>query len=126
MLIGILIMAGSFRLAMKVFHILLEGTPDGLDMYRLCSRIEDQNGVTLVHDVHAWTITTGYNALVAHVLVDPDYDGDTEILMRHLQQIVIEEFGVQHITLQMERSATQCAEHHHVDHLRARALSEAH
>ena len=42
-------------------------------MYQLCSRIEDVEGVTLVHDVHAWTITTGYNALTAHILVDPEY-----------------------------------------------------
>ena len=51
--IGILVMAGSCRLAMKVFRILLEVTPPGLDLYLLCSKIEDSEGVTLVHDVHA-------------------------------------------------------------------------
>ena len=56
-LIGTLILAGSSRLAIKVIRILLESTPAGLDMYQLCSTIEDSDGVTLVHDVHAWTIT---------------------------------------------------------------------
>ena len=79
-LIGILTLAGSFRLAMKVRNILLENAPAGLDVYQLCSRMEDQEGVTLVHHVHAWTITTGYNALDAHVLVEPDYGGEWSCL----------------------------------------------
>ena len=41
-------------------------------MYELCSSIEDIEGVTLVHDVHAWTITTGYNAMAAHILIIPN------------------------------------------------------
>ena len=124
-LIGVLIMAGSFRLATKVIRILMEVTPAGLDVYLLCSRIEDVEGITLVHDVHAWTITTDYNALSAHGVVDPDYPGDVEQLMRRIQRAIHEEFDVQHITLQMERSATECAEHHHVDHLQARSLQDS-
>ena len=124
-LIGSLILVGSFRLAKKVFRILLEGTPAGLDMYRLCSTIEDSDGVTLVHDVHAWTITTGYNALAAHVLVDPGYQGDIESLMRRIHRTIHDEFSVQHVTLQMETSAKDCFEHHHVDHLQAKTLYES-
>ena len=124
-LMGLLIMAGSFRLFARVFRILLEDTPTGLDMYQLCSRMEDQEGVTLVHDVHAWTITTGYNALAAHVLIDPGYEGDAELLLRRLHRMILGEFGVHHVTLQLERSAGECSEHHHVDHLAARAMYEA-
>ena len=124
-LMGLLIMAGSFRLFARVFRILLEDTPTGLDMYQLCSRMEDQEGVTLVHDVHAWTITTGYNALAAHVLIDPGYEGDAELLLRRLHRMILGEFSVHHVTLQLERSAGECSEHHHVDHLAARAMYEA-
>ena len=121
-LIGVLVMVSSIRLATKVFRILLEDTPAGLDMYQLCSKIEDEDGVTLVHDVHAWTITTDYNALAAHVLVDPSFEGDVELLMHRLQRMIHEEFDVQHVTLQMEHWATECYEHHHVGHLAARSL----
>ena len=76
--IGLLIMLSSWRLVTKVFHVLLEGTPERLDMYRLCSDIEDLPGVTLVHDVHAWTITSGSEAFTAHVLIDPSYEGDMD------------------------------------------------
>ena len=86
-LIGALILAGSWRLVGKVFRVLLEGTPAHLDMGRLCSELESVAGVTLVHDIHAWTITSGYESLTAHVLVDPDYPGELETLRRRLQQI---------------------------------------
>ena len=124
-LIGTLILAGSFRLATRVARILMEDTPAGVDVYLLCSKIEDMEGVTLVHDVHVWTITTDYNALSAHVIVDPDYLGDDEQLMRNIHWAIHEDFDVQHITLQMEHSAVECFEHHHVDHLRARSLQES-
>jgi cobalt-zinc-cadmium efflux system protein len=72
--IAALILVSSVRLAFKVFRVLLETVPPHLDMYRLCHALEDIEGVTLVHDVHAWTITTGYDAPTAHILIDPDYD----------------------------------------------------
>ena len=120
--IGLLIMFSSCRLAIKVFRILLEGTPAGVDMYELCSKVEDEEGVTLVHDVHAWTITTGYNALAAHILMDPGYQGDSQALLQSLRKIIQQEFGIHHVTLQMEYSANECSEDHHVDHLAATAM----
>ena len=124
-LIAALILVSSFRLAIKVFHVLLESTPPHLDMYQLCSAPEDVEGVTLVHDVHAWTITTGYEALTAHVLVDPDYPGEFEPLLRRLRQIAYQDFGLRHITIQAEQSVTDCTEFHHVGHLAARSSNEA-
>ena len=123
-LIGVLVMGGALRLANKVIRILLEVTPAGLDVYLLCSKIEDLEGVTLVHDVHAWTITSDYNAVSAHVVVDPGYQGDIELLMRRIHSAIHKEFDVQHITLQMEQSAIECIETHHVGHLAARSLRE--
>ena len=54
-LIGVLILISSWRLVLKVFHVLLEGAPVHLDMSLLCSELEAVEGVTLVHDIHAWT-----------------------------------------------------------------------
>ena len=118
-LIGALILAGSWRLVGKVFRVLLEGTPAHLDMRRLCSELESVAGVTLVHDIHAWTITSGYESLTAHVLVDPDYPGELETLRRQLQQIAYKDFGIAHITIQIEQSLEGCTERHHFDHLLA-------
>ena len=124
MLIAALILVSSCRLAIKVFRVLLEATPPHLDMYRLCSALEDVEGVTLVHDVHAWSITTGYDALTAHVLIDSDYRGELDPLLRRLRQIAYQEFGIHHITIQMEQSVADCTENHHVGHLAARSRAE--
>ncbi len=123
--IAVFILVSSGRLAIMVFRVLLEGVPKRLDMYQLCSALEDVDGVTLIHDVHAWTITSGYDALTAHVLIDADYQGEYEPLLRRLRQIAYEEFGIHHITLQLETSAADCTENHHVDHLEARTHAEA-
>ena len=123
--IAVLILFNSGRLAVRMFRVLVEGVPQRLDMYRLCSALEDVEGVTLLHDVHAWTVTSGYDALTAHVLVDPDYPGDHASLLRRLRRIAYEDFGVHHITLQLETSAAECAENHHVGHLEARTHAEA-
>ena len=118
-LIGVLILISSSRLVVNVFHVLLEGAPARIDMHRLCMALEDVPGVTLVHDIHAWTITSGYESLTAHVLVDPDYHGELESLRRQLQQIAYHDFGIAHITMQMEQSLEGCTERHHFDHLMA-------
>ena len=122
-LIAALILITSCRLAIKVFRVLLENVPPGLDMYRLCSELENVEGVTLIHDVHAWTITTGYDALTAHVLIDPEYQGGFEPLQRRLRRIAYQEFGIRHITIQIEQSVADCTENHHIGHLEAASRS---
>ena len=120
-LIGILILLSTWRLLAKVVHVLLEGTPEHVDVYKLCHRIEDLEGVTVIHDVHVWTLAPGYDALTAHVLVDPEHEGNTSNLLRQIQDIAYNEFNLQHITVQVEASAKRCNEDHHVDHLVATA-----
>ncbi len=60
-LIGLLILRSSWGLFMRVFKVLLEGTPESVDVYISCSEMEEVEGVTSVHDLHARTITSGYN-----------------------------------------------------------------
>ena len=120
-IIAIIILRSSWSLLVKVVHVLLEGTPEHIDVYRLCSKIEEVEGVTLIHDIHVWTLSPGSEALTAHVLIDPEYPGDTEALRRHLRDIASRDFGIGHITLQLEKSNEGCTEDHHVDHLLAHA-----
>ncbi len=117
--IAALIAASSWRLILKVFYAIMEGTPEHLDLYRLCADIEDQPGVTLIHDVHAWTISKDYHAFTAHVILDPDYDGSADELLSRMRQLVYEKHGVRHLTLQFEESASECLEDHHLGHLEA-------
>ena len=78
-------------------------------------------GVTLVHDVHVWTITSGNEAFTAHVLLDPEYQGDFSQLVKRMQDVVHEKYGIGHATIQLEQTTSGCREDHHVGHLLARA-----
>ncbi len=119
--IAALTAASSWRLILEVFHTLLEGTPDRIDLYQLCADIEDVSGVTLVHDVHAWSISDNYDAFTAHVILEPGYNSNTEELLARMRAIVYEKHGVSHLTVQFEESATSCLEDHHLGHLEARS-----
>lgn len=118
-LIGILILVSAWRLLAKVVHVLLEGTPDHIDLHRLCGTFEETDGVKAVHDVHIWTLSTGYDALTAHVMVEPDCPVDDGRLLERLRRIAYEQFNVQHVTLQLERNADLCNEDHHLGRLAA-------
>ena len=90
MIIGIVILVSSWGLVTRVFRVLMESTPAHIDVYRLCGDIEDIEGVTLVHDIHVWTIASDYEAFTAHVLVDPAIDeagdvADARPYSRHCQ-----------------------------------------
>ena len=118
-IIALLILLSSWRLMAKVIHVLLEGAPEHIDIYHLCSRLEAVQGVTLIHDIHVWTLSPGNEALSAHVLIDQDYRDDVEDLRKRLRDIVYDDFGIGHITLQLEKSLEGCTENHRFDHLTA-------
>ena len=117
--IAALIAASSWRLILKVFYAIMEGTPEHLDLYSLCADIEDVPGVTLIHDVHAWSISEGYHAFTAHVVLEPGYTAKADELLSQMRRIVYEKHHVSHLTLQFEESASDCRESHHLGHLEA-------
>ena len=119
--IALLILWNTRRLLYTVVNVLLEGTPEHIDVYKLCSDIEDVEGVTLIHDVHVWTLTSQVEAFTAHIIVDPEWGGESEVMLTRIKYIVHREFGINHATIQLEISASDCQEDHHVEHLWARA-----
>ena len=98
----------------------MEGTPAHLDLHTLCRRLERVEGVTGVHDIHAWTITTGYEALSAHVThvthVTSESSRNPQQILQQLREIAAQEFGISHVTIQLEDSSDQCPEDHHIEH----------
>ena len=122
-LIALLILSSSWHLVTSVLQVLVEGTPEHLDLYKLCHDMESVPGVTVIHDVHAWTVTSGYVSLTAHVLADPEHEGDLDDLLRELRRIANEQHGIAHTTIQLETSVRGCSsEDHHVDHLLERQM----
>lgn len=121
------ILFSTYRLVAKIIKVLLQAVPDDVDVYRLCSALEDVPGVTLIHDVHVWALVPQYNVLTAHAIVDPDSTAEDLMRIRTgMLKTAREEHGIRHATFQLEFSAADChEENHHVDHLVALSREEA-
>ena len=100
--IGLLVLGSSWAVLRDSVHILLEGAPPGLDARELGRRLAELPGVVDVHDLHVWTITSGFPALSAHVLVRPD--ADCHAIRRDLEALLRERFALTHTTLQVEHA----------------------
>jgi cobalt-zinc-cadmium efflux system protein len=84
-------------------RVLLEASPEGLDPEEVRAAMEDHPGVTDVHDLHVWEISSGFPALSAHVLVQRD--GDCHALRRELERLLHDRFALDHTTLQVEHTS---------------------
>ena len=98
--IGLLVLASSWTILRDSVSILLESTPAGIDAQDVGRRMADAEGVIEVHDLHIWTITSGFPALSAHVLVGSREDCHAR--RRELEAMLSSEFGLRHTTLQVE------------------------
>jgi cobalt-zinc-cadmium efflux system protein len=99
MAIGVLILLGSWRLIKEPVDVLMEAAPAGVDVEEVGTAMCRVDGVREVHDLHVWTVTSGFPALAAHVRTDPAYDLDQ---VRHdLEHVLQDRFGIEHTTLQM-------------------------
>jgi cobalt-zinc-cadmium efflux system protein len=101
-LIGLLVLASSWTILRDTTGILLEAAPRGIDTRAVGERLARADGVVEVHDLHIWTITSGFPALSAHVLVRRGEDCHAR--RRELQQLLATEFGIEHATLQVDHA----------------------
>jgi cobalt-zinc-cadmium efflux system protein len=96
-------LAASWPLLRASGRILLEGAPEGLSPDEIGGAIRDQHGVTNVHDLHVWEISSGFPALSAHVLVGQNED--CHAIRRELETLLHDRFGIDHTTLQVEHTS---------------------
>ena len=105
LLIAVLILASSWRLIKEPVDVLMEAAPAGLDVDAVGAEICREEGVRSVHDLHVWTVTSGFGAIAAHVVVAQGVDRD--LIRRRLELTLREGYGIEHTTLQMEEEASQ-------------------
>lgn len=98
--IGLFIIPRTWKLLNQAAHILMEGTPPTIDLKLLEGAMLRVPGVTAVHDLHVWTITSGLDALSAHVKVMDLTQADR--ILTELQTLLRDEFRLDHTTLQIE------------------------
>jgi cobalt-zinc-cadmium efflux system protein len=99
MVIGALILVGSWRLVTAPLHVLMEGVPEGIDVDEVGRAMVAVGGVREVHDLHIWTVTSGFPALAAHVLTEPAEDVDA--VRVRLEELLESRFEIEHTTLQV-------------------------
>jgi cobalt-zinc-cadmium efflux system protein len=102
--IAALILLSSWRLIAEPVGVLMEAAPAGVDVDAAGGAICEEDGVRSVHDLHIWTVTSGFGALAAHVVVAQDCDRD--LIRRRIELLLHERFGIEHTTLQMEEEAS--------------------
>jgi cobalt-zinc-cadmium efflux system protein len=100
-LVGLLIVASAFRLLRRSAHILLEGTPDGVDAAQVTATIKREAGIADVHHVHIWQLAGGRRLATLHARLSEGSDAHAALL--GVQSILREKFQIMHATVQIEQ-----------------------
>jgi cobalt-zinc-cadmium efflux system protein len=103
LLIGILVVASTYRVLRETVGVLLEAAPEGMDAQEVGAAMAATEGVVDVHDLHLWTITSGFPALSAHVLVAAG--ADCHAIRRELEAMLRDRYELTHTTLQVEHAS---------------------
>lgn len=100
LLIAAVILVSTGRLLQETVPVVMEGVPGHIDIHEVGERLAATAGIQDVHDLHVWTIASNHYALAAHIRI-PDMAHWPELLA-HCEQLLREEFGISHVTLQPE------------------------
>ena len=101
--IGALILVGAFRLTWETTQVLLEAAPPGLSTPDIQQAMLKTAGVLGIHDLHVWTVTSGFVSLSAHVETDEAHDQHNVLV--ELRRLLARRFDIEHATIQLETSA---------------------
>jgi cobalt-zinc-cadmium efflux system protein len=101
--LAVLIFWSAWRLVTRTLDVLMEGTPAGLAAGDLERTIRETPGVAALHDLHAWTISEGFEAVTVHVVLDGSHHG-TEVA-REVRERIRERHHIDHVTVQPEAAS---------------------
>lgn len=107
-LIGLLILLSSGRVLKESVHILAEGMPVGITATGVAKVMKAVSGVAEVHDLQIWTVSPGYVALSAHMILEDQTLSQSERVMREIKNSLFTRFCIDHTTIQFE--CTNCGQ----------------
>lgn len=106
-IVAILVLRSGFHVTKAAVHVLMEGTPQNVNVDDVIDTIEKTKGIQSIHDLHIWTITSGFNALSCHAVVDNQLTiAESESMLRKIEHD-LEHKGITHVTIQLETDAHQ-------------------
>lgn len=108
-IVGVIITSGGVRVLKEAFHILMEGAPEHMDVQKVKEALSGLPMVLEVHDLHVWTITSGYPVLSCHLTIDNEASPDD--VLSQSQRILHDQFDIEHSTIQVEKIANGCPSH---------------
>jgi cobalt-zinc-cadmium efflux system protein len=113
LVVVLLLVKAAWALLRAGGRVLLEGTPEHVDLDEVRSHLLEAPHVRHVHDLHAWVVTSDLPALSAHVVVEDDCfsDGHAPQILDHLQECIRGHFDVEHSTFQLEPMGHAAHEH---------------
>lgn len=110
--IGLWVLPRTWTLLKESTNVLLQGVPDGVDIDQVEQGIRGVPGVSEVHDLHIWALTSGKNVLSAHLVAQLD-SCDEQAILAQVTELVQERFAIAHVTLQVEQAGFHEQEHDH-------------
>ena len=99
----------AFAIVKKTVNVLMEGTPEGVEFAEVERAMLAISGVRGVHDLHIWSIASSDLALSAHIEADDTALSETSRLLAAVKDALAREFGVGHVTLELEPVGGECA-----------------
>lgn len=104
-IVAALVLRSGYFVAKSGLHVLMEGTPQNVDMEDVIQTLLSTKGIKSIHDLHVWSISSGLNALSCHVVVDDKMSiVESEKLLRLIEHD-LEYKSIHHVTIQLETSA---------------------
>lgn len=112
-LIALWVLPRTWSLLRASLNILLEGVPEGIDLAKVREALLTVQGVSSIHDLHVWALTSGKVSLTVHVVNDPAVDAERRVLPE-IRRRLADQFAITHITVQCElEPCHQTDEEHH-------------
>ncbi len=109
-IVATLILFSGWRVTKDSLHVLMEGSPEHLNLEELKAKLLSITTVQSVHDLHVWSITSGVPMLSCHLAISGD--GSHDQVLRHAQSLLHDEFGIDHSTIQVESENAGCPSKH--------------
>ena len=106
--VALLILRGAWGVVSQSLHILMEGTPAGSNIEAMIASLETIPGVCNVHDVHVWTVTSGYDVFSCHLVVSKGTN-ITKVVAAGAE-LLERQFGIRHTTIQVLEDDADCRE----------------
>jgi cobalt-zinc-cadmium efflux system protein len=109
--IGLVIIVGAYRLVRQSTIVLLEAVPEHIDLEEVSKALLMVKGVEGVHDLHAWTLTSGVYSMDLHILVGDRSVSSCNPMVQQVKELLKEKFQIKHTTIQLESCCCDMHDH---------------